>query len=57
MPDDAPVGQVADVRLADDRHHVVLAMALEADVGQHDDLVVAVDLLERAREHELGSWP
>ena len=51
--DDAPVRQVADVHLADDRHHVVLAMALEADVGQHDDLVVAVDLLERAREHRL----
>ncbi len=44
--DDPTIGQVADVSLADDRHHVVLAMALERDVLEHDDLVVAADLLE-----------
>ena len=39
--DDLAVGQVADVRAADDRRHVVLAVALELDVAQHDHLVVA----------------
>jgi hypothetical protein len=33
---------------------MVLTMRLEADVAQHDDLVVAVDLLERALEEGLG---
>ena len=46
--DDLAVGQVADVRAADDRRHVVLAMAFELDVAQHDHLVVAVDFLEGA---------
>ena len=49
--DDAPVGQVADMDLADDRHHVVLAMRFEADVAQHHDLVVALDLLEGPLQH------
>src|SRR5690606_30095498 len=44
------VGQVAHVRLADDRCHVVLAVAFELDVAQHDHLVVAGDLLEGALE-------
>ncbi len=39
------------MRLADDRGEVVLAVALEADVAQHDHLVVALDLLEGALEH------
>src|SRR5690606_24353508 len=47
---DLAVGQVADMRLADDRRHVVLAVRLELDVAQHDQLVVAGDLLEGARE-------
>ena len=34
--------------LADDRGDVVLAMRLEADVLQEDDLVIAVGLLEHA---------
>ena len=36
------------MRLADDRCDVMLAMALEADVAQDDDLVIAVGLLEGA---------
>src|SRR5690606_26769395 len=48
--DDLAIGQVADVRLADDRRHVVLAVRLELDVAQHDHLVVAGDLLEGAGE-------
>ncbi|KGD49388.1 hypothetical protein DP43_3672 [Burkholderia pseudomallei] len=47
---DAMVRQICDVRAADDRHHMVLAIAFEADVLQHDHFVVAVDLAERARE-------
>src|SRR5580658_346417 len=35
---------------ADDRREVMLAMGLEADVAQHDDLVVAAGLLEGALE-------
>ena len=42
--------QVGDVRATDDRHHVVLAVALQADVAQQHDLVVAVGLLEGAFE-------
>src|SRR3546814_20867080 len=42
------LGQVADVGLADDRRHVVFAVALELDVAQHDHLVVAGNLLEGA---------
>ncbi|MNS78674.1 hypothetical protein D3C72_1122990 [compost metagenome] len=38
--------QVADVGHADDRQHVVFAEADEADVLQHDQFVVAADLLE-----------
>ena len=45
--DDAPVGQVGDVRHAQERRHVVLAVALDADVAQHDEVVVAAGLLER----------
>src|SRR6185436_7299248 len=46
--DDFSVGKVADVHSADDRRHVMLAVRLEADVAQHDHLVVALDLAERA---------
>jgi hypothetical protein len=41
------------MHLADDRHHMVLAIGLDANVAQHDDLVVALDLLEGARQ-DLG---
>jgi len=52
--DDAMARQVGDVRAADDRHHVVLAIALDAHVPQHDHLVVTLDLLEGAREQRGG---
>jgi len=42
------VRQVGDVDLADDRRDVVLAVRFEADVLQHDDLVIPVHLLEGA---------
>ena len=44
--DDAPVGNVRHVRLADERHHVVLAVAVHLDVAHEHQLVVALDLLE-----------
>src|SRR6185312_1921677 len=46
--DDLVGRQVPDVHAPDDRCHVMLAMRFERDVPQHDHLVVAVDLLERA---------
>ena len=46
----APVRQIGHVGAPDDRHHVVLAIALQPDVAQQHDLVVAVGLLERALE-------
>lgn len=39
------------MRLADDGHHIVLAMALEADVIHDDHLVVAFHFGERARQY------
>src|SRR5271157_1360738 len=44
--DDPFVRQVGDMHLADDRSDVVLAMRLEADVLQHDDLVVSIGFLK-----------
>ena len=44
------VGQIGDMRLAEERHHVVLAMALDLDVAQHDDVVIARHLVEGARQ-------
>src|SRR5487761_2005669 len=38
------------MHLADDRRDVMLAVALEADVLEHDDLIVAVGLFEGAAE-------
>ena len=52
--DDAAVRQVGDVGAADDRHHVVLAMAFQPDVAQQNDLVVAVGFLERAFQQADG---
>ena len=46
--DDVAVGQVANVNLADNRCHVMLAVRLEADVAQHDHLIVAVYFIECA---------
>ena len=48
--DDLAVRQIADMRLADDRHHVVLAMRMELDVADDDEIVIAGDLLEGAAE-------
>jgi hypothetical protein len=42
--------QVGDVRLADDRGHVVLAVRLERDVLQQHDVVIAAHLLEHPRQ-------
>src|SRR4051812_39629562 len=49
--------QIADVRTADDRRHVVLAMGFEADIAQHDNLVIPVDLLEGALKEGLRVFP
>ena len=46
-----PVGQIGDVRHAEERRHVVLAMALDADVAQHDEIVIAAGLVEGPRQH------
>ncbi len=46
MPTTRPFGIYATQARADDRRHVVLAMAFETDAAQHDHLVVALDLLE-----------
>ena len=53
--DDAAVGQVGDVRHAQERRHVVLAVALDADVAQHDEIVVAAGLVERRESTSAGS--
>ncbi len=34
------------MRLADDRHHVVLAMRFHIDVAQHDHVVIALHVVE-----------
>ena len=49
--DDLVVGRVVgDVRLADERHHVVLAVGVERDVADEDHVVVGADVLEGAVE-------
>ena len=44
--DHAAAWHVGDFGVADDRRHVMLAMALEANIAQHHHLVVARDLRE-----------
>jgi hypothetical protein len=44
--DDPVIRQIGEMAAADDRHHVMLAVRLQADIAQHDHLVVAVGLLE-----------
>jgi hypothetical protein len=39
------------MRHAQERRHMMLAVALDADVAQHDEIVVAAGLLELARQH------
>ncbi len=46
---------VGDVRLAEERHHVVLAMRVERDVAHEDDVAVAFDLLEDVVKSSAGS--
>ena len=48
--DHASVGKVRDVRASGERDHVVLAVREQLDVAHDDHLVVAFDLLERARQ-------
>ena len=48
QPHDLSVRHVAHMGAADDRHHVVLAMAVEGDVAHHDHVVIALHVLERA---------
>ena len=42
---------VGDVRLTDERHHVVLAVRIERDVAHQHEIVVLADLAEGAIEH------
>jgi len=44
--DHAPPWHIGDVRLADDRREVMLAMRLERDIPQRNDFVVARDLFK-----------
>ncbi len=48
--DDAPARQIRHMRPPHDRHHMVLAMALQPDILQQHDLVIAIRLLEGAGE-------
>ena len=50
MPTTASRRHVGDERLAEERRHVVLAMALDVDVLEHDHVVIALHVLEGARE-------
>ncbi|VTZ59980.1 conserved hypothetical protein [Sinorhizobium medicae] len=47
----ATVRQVGDMGLADNRHHMVLAMRIERDVLFEHDIIVAGDFLEGSAEH------
>jgi hypothetical protein len=49
-PDHAVMRQIGDMRAPDDGSDMMLAMALEAHVLQHDHLVVPVGLFEGALE-------
>ena len=53
-PDHAAVGDVRDMRLAHERHHVVLAVAVDLDVLEEHQLVVALDLAEGALQRLEG---
>ena len=48
--DDAIVRQIADMRAAGHRQHVMLAEADDANVLEHDEFVIAADLVEGALE-------
>jgi hypothetical protein len=46
--DDAVAGKIGDMRLADDRRHVMLAMGQKRDVLEKDDVVVTAGVLKRS---------
>ena len=48
--DDLVGRQVTDMRAADDRRHVMLAVRFELDVSQHDHLVIAGHFLKGAAQ-------
>ncbi len=52
--DDAAARNIGDPGAADDRRHVMFAVALETDAAQHDHLVIAFDLLEGLLQDRLG---
>src|SRR3546814_13434173 len=52
---DHPVARkIGDMRLADDRRQVMLAVRLEGNVLQKHDLVIAAHLAERSEERRVG---
>ena len=52
--DDAVAGKICDVRLADDRRHVMLAMGEKRDVLEKDDVVVTAGVLKRSFQMHRG---
>ena len=56
--DDAFGREIGDMRLADEGHHVVLAMRIEGNVADEHDIVIAADVFEGALERvSAGFWP
>ena len=41
--------QIGDMRSADERDDMVFTMRIELDIAQHDDVVIAFNLIEGAR--------
>ena len=52
--DDAVERHVGDEGLAEERGDVVLAVRFHVDVAQHDDVVIALHVVEHAREVCVG---
>ena len=50
MPTTDFVGQIGDMDAADEGRDVVFAMRVELDVAQHDDIVIAANFVEGARQ-------
>ncbi len=50
----AIMGQIGDMGLAHERHHVVLAMGMERDIAHQNDVVIAADLGKGRFQHSLG---
>jgi hypothetical protein len=50
QPNHAPIRNIGDVTLAEERQQVVLAQAVEVDVPDDDHLVI-IDAEQRAVEH------